>query len=57
MGYRSRESTGRDLFGKTGARVAVAFDFPSGLKTLADASRWDDWKTADQMIDSHTLLS
>jgi len=56
MGYRSRESTGRDLFGKTGARVAVAFDFPSALRTLTKAPYWRHWKTVDQLIDCHTLL-
>src|ERR1041384_926910 len=54
MGYRSRESTGRDLF-KRGV-VKVAFDFPSGLRTLTQATSWSDWKTVDQLIDSHSLL-
>lgn len=54
MGYRSRESTGRDLFNRTA--VKVAFDFPAGLRTLTHATSWSDWKTVDQLIDSHSLL-
>jgi hypothetical protein len=54
MGYRSRESTGRDLFRKRVAKVA--FDLPSNLQALTNASAWTDWKSVDQLIDQHTLL-
>jgi Tn7-like transposition protein D/TniQ protein len=54
MGYRSRESTGRDLFGKAVAKVSV--DFPSLLEALIESCPWAQWKSADQLIQQHTLL-
>lgn len=54
MGYRSREATGRDLFGK--AAIKVATDLPSNLAALTKASVWNTWKTVDELIDKHSLL-
>jgi hypothetical protein len=54
MGYRSRECTGRDLFGKE--RAKVAFDLPSNLGALVKRVPFTNWKTLDQLIDQHTLL-
>lgn len=54
-GYRSREATGRDLFGKGRAKVAI--DFPCNLEALVNSSPWRDWKTVDRLIDEHTLLT
>src|SRR6266436_8431319 len=54
MGYRSRECTGRDLFGKE--RAKVAFDLPSNLSELVKRVPFANWKTLDQLIDQHTLL-
>src|SRR5258708_5923198 len=41
MGYRSRESTGRDLF--ENAMTKPAIDFPSRLKILADTYAFGTW--------------
>lgn len=54
MGYRSRESSGRDLFGK--AMTKPAIDFPSRLERLAHAYIFGAWITVDGLIDDHTLL-
>lgn len=54
VGYRSKESTGRDLFGSERAKVAV--DLPSNLDSLVESSPWLDRKTADRLIDDHTML-
>ena len=54
MSYRSRESTGRDLF--ENAMTKPAIDFPSRLEQLAQAYVFHAWITVDQLIDCHTLL-
>ncbi|MDQ3742893.1 MAG: TnsD family transposase [Acidobacteriota bacterium] len=54
VGYRSKESTGRDLFGNARAKIAV--DLPCNLDALANSSPWRDQVTADRLIDDHTLL-
>jgi hypothetical protein len=38
MGYRSRDSTGRDLFGKE--RTKAAFDLPSDLGIRNSSTHW-----------------
>lgn len=53
-GYRSKESTGRDLFGSERGKVAV--DLPCNLDLLVESSPWRDQKTADRLIDDYTLL-
>lgn len=54
MAYRSRECTGRDLFGKE--RAKAPFDLPSNLAALMKRVPFTNWKTLDQLIDQHTLL-
>src|SRR5438105_2682093 len=54
MGYRSREGTCLDLFGKNVVKAAI--DFPSHLQALVQASHWRDWRTVDELIDRHTIL-
>lgn len=53
-GYRSRESTGSDLFGEARAKVAV--DLPCNLATLLATFPPGHRHTADSFIDRHTLL-
>jgi hypothetical protein len=53
-GYRSRESTGRDLFGVSEAKVAI--DLPSGLDAFVMGLQRYNRKTVDCLIDEHTLL-
>ena len=54
MSYRSRESTGRDLF--ENAMTKPAIDFPSRLEQLAQGYVFNNWITVDRLIDCHTLL-
>lgn len=53
-GYRSRESTGSDLFGE--ARVKVAIDLPCNIDALLATFPPGHLHTADSFIDGHTLL-
>jgi hypothetical protein len=54
MGYRRRESTGRDLF--ENAMTKPAIDFPSRLEKLAQAYAFGAWIRVDRLIECHTLL-
>ena len=53
-GYRSRESTGYDLFGQVQAKVAV--DLPCHLDALVATLSPGHRHTADSFIDRNTLL-
>lgn len=53
-GYRSKESTGYDLFG--GPRVIVAIDLPCNLDALLSNFPPGHQHTADGFIDANTML-
>lgn len=54
VGYRSKESTGYDLFGEPRAKVAT--DLPCNLDTLVATFPPGHCHTADNFIDRNTLL-
>lgn len=53
-GYRSRENTGRDLFGLQTVKVAI--DLPGHLDSLLASLPHGHRHTADRLIDQNTLL-